>query len=77
MGNVPNLIDIDFYCDELSKITGLNVQAVKLIVLGNFSKVYDSTGKRIDFTEATAEIENDITAALENKQSKKRLIQFS
>lgn len=77
MGNVPNLIDIDFYCDELSKITGLNVQAVKLIVLINFSKVYDSNGKKLDFTDATAGIENDITTALKNKQSKKRLIQFS
>ena len=76
MGNIPNLIDIEFYCNELSKITGLNVDTVKLIVLVNFSKLYSPDGKEIDFTDATAGIESDITAVM-SKQSKKKVVQLS
>ena len=76
MGNVPNLIDIDSYCVELSEITGLNKETITSIVLLNFSKIYATSNKNLDFTDATEGIESDIFAAL-NKINEDNIVQMS
>lgn len=54
MGYLPNLVDIDSYCDELSNITRLDVNKIKSIVLIQFANIANGN---ISFPEATENIE--------------------
>lgn len=75
MGNIPNLIDIDSYCNELSTITEIDVEKIRTIVLASFAKIYNPTSEAIDFTDATEEIESKIFAILDRKP--KKVVQLS
>lgn len=62
MGTTSNvketdLVDIDNYCNELSLISGLNVGAVRFVVLTNFASVYSN---KVSFTDATSNIVDEI-----------------
>ena len=75
MGNIPNLIDIDSYCNELSSITEINVEKIRTIVLASFAKIYNPSSENMDFTDATGEIESQIFAILDRKP--KKIVQLS
>ncbi|MCX4249546.1 MAG: hypothetical protein OSJ65_07295 [Bacilli bacterium] len=67
MGNIPNLIDIESYCNELATISDINVNIIRFIVLRNFASVYSS--QDIAFTDATNKIENEIIEIINKKHN--------
>lgn len=66
MENVPNIIDIESYCDELSKIAEINVEIIRFIVLRNFASVYSNNN--VAFTDATSQIETEINEMISVKK---------
>ena len=72
MGNMPNIIDIDSYCQELSSITCINLDEIRNIVLICFANIYNPQSNSIDFTDATCEIEKRIMARLNKNTKRKR-----
>ena len=66
-GNIPNLIDIESYCNELATISDINVNIIRFIVLRNFASVYSS--QDIAFTDATNKIENEIIEIINKKHN--------
>lgn len=71
MNDIPNIIDIDGYCEELSNITGIDISIIRYIVLYNFAKMYGSSQDNLSFPEAIDNIEKQINNILENSQSPK------
>lgn len=66
MENIPNIIDIESYCNELSQIAEINVDVIRFIVLRNFASVYSNNG--VDFTDATSKIETEINEIISVKR---------
>lgn len=62
MGNISNLVDIESYCNELSSITGISIETIRIIVIENFARVCFSDG--ISFIDATANIERELDRLL-------------
>lgn len=72
MDNIPNIIDIDGYCDDLSKITNIDINSIKYIVLCNFSNMYGCSQSNISLPEALDNIETQICSILDESQSQKK-----
>lgn len=72
MNNIPNIIDIDGYCDELSEITKIDVSSIKYIVLYNFASMYGCSQNNISLPEALDNIESQICSILDAPQSQKQ-----
>ena len=68
MGNMPNIIDIENYCNELNAITKINIEKIRAIVVGSFARIYTD---EIDFSEAVEEIESNILTILNSKKKKR------
>ncbi len=66
MENIPNIIDIESYCNELSKIADINVDVIRFIVLRNFASVYSNND--VAFTDATSQIETEIDEIISVKR---------
>lgn len=71
MNDIPNIMDIDGYCDELSKITKIDINNIRYIVLYNFASMYGCNQNNLSFPEALDNIENQIYSLLEGAQAQK------
>lgn len=71
MDDIPNIIDIDGYCNELSKITKIDINNIRYIVLYNFASMYGCSQNNLSFTEALDNIENQINSILDGKKAQK------
>ncbi len=71
MDDIPNIIDIDGYCNELSKITKIDINNIRYIVLYNFASIYDCSQDNLSFTEALDNIEKQINSILDGNKPQK------
>lgn len=69
MDDIPNIIDIDGYCDELSQITNIDINSIRYIVLYNFASMYGCSQNNLSFTEALDNIESQIYSILEGPKT--------
>ena len=72
MEDIPNLVDIDCYCKELSEITGIKLPIIKRIVVKNFAIIYRT--EAVSFIDATDNIETELNRMLEGQNQKKLTI---
>ena len=72
MEDIPNLVDIDCYCKELSEITGIKLPIIKKIVVKNFAIIYLT--EAFSFIDATDNIEAELTSMLDEKNKNKLTI---
>lgn len=71
MSDIPNIIDIDGYCGELSEITKIDINSIRCIVLYNFASMYGCSQNNLSFTEALDNIEKQIYSILESPKPSK------
>lgn len=71
MREITNLIDVEGYCDELSKITKIDINSIRFIVLVNFANMYASSQNNLSFMETTENIESQIYDFLDRKNNSK------
>lgn len=70
MNDIPNIMDIDGYCNELSKITKIDVNNIRYIVLYNFASMYGCSQNNLSFPEALDNIEEQIGILLNDSKKK-------
>lgn len=67
--NNTELIDIESYCNELSSISGLNIDTVQFVVLTNFASIYSN---KVSFLDATDNIVREINSMVQRRYAQKK-----